>query len=117
MGKQKTLHGVTFFWSETGTEGGHWAFQDSKYITQHPTLGTQFGYEGLHVLHEGDYLTIYDKTDSKKVMWEGKIELSLLPLFQEDAFGCWIHNDQRGISRADWAKMFMEQHPAKLVKG
>jgi hypothetical protein len=115
--KKKALQGVAFFWSETGTEGGYWAFQDGQYISQHPTLGTQFGYEGLHVLHDGDYLTIYDKTDPKKVVWEGIIALSMVPLFSETTTdGYWIHADQQGIDRGIWAKFFQEEYPAKLVK-
>jgi len=32
--KQKSLRGVCCFHSETGTEGGYWAFQDSQFITK-----------------------------------------------------------------------------------
>jgi len=110
---KKALNGVAFFWSETGTEGGHWAFQDG----QHPPLGQQFSYEGLHVLHDGDYLTIYDKADPQKIVWEGKIALDSLALFTETTTdGLWIHADQQGVDRKTWEKFFLEEYPAKLVK-
>ena len=37
-----TLRGVLEFYSETGTEGGYWAFQDEKFI-------------GLPVQNNGDH--------------------------------------------------------------
>jgi len=30
--KRTALRGVLHLWSETGTEGGHWAFQDARFI-------------------------------------------------------------------------------------
>ena len=35
----KTLEGILHFHSETGTEGGYWAFQDSKYIQENVPKG------------------------------------------------------------------------------
>lgn len=34
---EKSLEGVLHFFTETGTEGGYWAFQDLKYITKNTT--------------------------------------------------------------------------------
>ncbi|MEK6968972.1 MAG: hypothetical protein AABW48_00935 [Nanoarchaeota archaeon] len=34
------LEGVLHFYSETGTEGGHWAFQDSRFISPNTTRYT-----------------------------------------------------------------------------
>lgn len=158
-----TLEGVCHFFSETGTEGGHWAFQDARYISPNTTrfwcktcgvywdrsthpdgpqtddlpglvnhAGTPFcgpdahafelisptswSYEGLHVLEDGDHLTIFDKDDPSKVVWDGLIELEQHPLFTEHASGMWIHADQRGVDRDTWSLWFFKEHPAKLVK-
>jgi hypothetical protein len=112
------LTGVCHFFSETGTEGGHWAFQDAAYITpagpgrSHPS----WSYEGLHILEDGDRLTIFDREDGSMVVWKGEISLVQHPLFTEDAFGFWIHADQRGIERERWGKWFFGEYPAELVK-
>jgi|GEM_PF-1258196 len=37
MDKAKTLTGKCEFYSETGTEGGYWAFQDSRFIKPNTT--------------------------------------------------------------------------------
>ena len=50
---------------ETGTEGVLWAVHDP----------TKDGYDGLFVLKNGDLLTIFDKDDSTKILWEDNIEL------------------------------------------
>lgn len=76
-----------------------------------------WSYEGLHVLNNGDKLTIFDKDDLTKVLWEGVISLSASTNFMDDAFGLWIHNDQLGISRETWATWFMGRNPAKLELG
>ncbi len=35
----EVLHGICFFFSETGTEGGYWAFQDERHIHKNVPLG------------------------------------------------------------------------------
>ena len=107
----KSFQGVCLFFSETGTEGGYWAFQDSRYIS-----GDQFDYKGLHLLEDGDHLTIYAKESSKKVVWSGKISLKQHPNFTQSVFRWWIHAEQEGIDREVWAKYFFDYHPAKLQK-
>lgn len=108
--------GFLEFYSETGTEGGFWAFQDERFIF--PPNDTfrheQYSYEGLHVLENGDRLTIYSP-DAKEVVWEGEISLKPYHIFTEDAFGVWIHADQEGVDRKTWAKWFFESYPAKLI--
>ena len=37
MTNEQSLEGILFLFSETGTEGGHWAFQDSRFITPNTT--------------------------------------------------------------------------------
>lgn len=106
------MKGVLFFHSETGTEGGYWAFQDSDYIS--PDSG-MWAYEGLHLLKNGDRLKIYSKHDTC-VIWEGAIALIEYPPFTQEANGFWIHADQLGEDREDWAGFFFNQYPAELEK-
>ena len=194
-----TYKGVLVFHSETGTEGGYWAFQDEKFmgIENNDRLCTRCGrvwmasqpeepkpsftywvhdprpnymdsyrsfdspqdlplarddsekfniaftnatnatslacyqnghagwkpmfpqgmwsYEGLHVLSDGDSLTIFDIDDPKKVLWEGKIDFKRFDLFTEDAQGMWIHADQKGIDRETWSRWFMKNYPARMA--
>lgn len=194
-----TFKGVLTFHSETGTEGGYWAFQDEKFmgIENKTRVCTRCGrcwsagepqepkpfftywlhdprpnyldgyhyydepqdlplardesetfnirwtkrtndlalecyrkghegwkpmypdgmwsYEGLHVLQDGDQLTIFDKDDPKKVVWDGKISLRQFGLFTEDAQGMWIHAEQKGIDRETWSNWFFKEYPARLT--
>lgn len=150
--KTESIEGVCFFWSETGTEGGYWAFHDTRFTVpsfakvcrrchlywadncdaapaptdpQHCPPGThdwmpmneareEWLYGGLHVLKNGDQLTIFSKEYPHKVLWKGEIHLEHLGLFQEDAFGFWIHDDQVGMDRETWAEYFLKEYPARL---
>lgn len=111
------MNGVCLFWSETGTEGGYWAFQDRRFIK--PPTETrsylQYDYKGLHLLGNGDRLVIYDKKDQKNIVWDGVIDLVMHGLFTEHAQGYWIHADQAGVDRDIWARWFFEEYPATLV--
>lgn len=165
--KSKTIQGVCDFHSETGTEGGYWAFQDKRFITENtiqvkckncdliwhkerepdrflvPPQGPPlecthifetwpshfFSYDGLHHLKNGDHLSILQPDSKKnagkdsklhikmpkKVVWEGVIDLKYYPLFSQDAFGLWIHSDQKGVVREEWATWFMDGYPAELT--
>lgn len=112
------LKGVLHLWSETGTEGGYWAFQDERFI-EPPTDDypyAKWSYDGLHVLENGDELTIYHP-ETNKVVWQGQIDLQQHPLFTEyTTEGFWIHADQKNISREDWSKFFLREYPARLKK-
>lgn len=109
--------GVLTFYSETGTEGGYWAFQDEKFIE--PASITfpdgHWLYEGLHVLENGDDLTIYGKDEKEGIIWHGLISLTPFSVFEQDAFGMWIHSDQIGVERETWTRWFMQEYPATLV--
>lgn len=107
------LRGFLLFFAETGSEGGYWAFQDARYLA--PDLS--WLNEGLHLLKDGDYLTIYSLADPTQVVWEGRILLRQYPPFKEDASGFWIHSDQEGVERERWARWFFDKHPAELVLG
>ncbi len=112
------MRGVLHLHSETGTEGGFWAFQEAKYIKTDPTnpTGESWSYEGLHILNDGDHLIIYDKDDVDKVVWNGVINLKQHPLFTEHAQGLWIHADQNGIDRDTWSNWFFAGYPAELIR-
>lgn len=104
------LKGVCHFYSETGTEGGLWAFQDSDYMSPQG-----WSYEGLHILENGDRLTIFSPDNPARIVWSGVISLRPHPLFTESVFGCWIHADQEGVDRETWATYFFEEYPAELI--
>jgi hypothetical protein len=94
--------GSLYFYSETGTEGGHWAFQKD---------GLR-GYQGMHLLGDGDHLKVFNEDGS--VRWEGVIRLQSYPPFKESAGNLWIHSDQVGVERQFWAEMFLQELKAEL---
>lgn len=115
---EKTLRGQCCFHSETGTESGYWAFQDEKFI-KNSGAGfplEQWSYEGLHILENGDLLTIFMPDDPAQIVWEGEIDLEEFSVFTKSAYGLWIHSDQKGVNRNRWAMWFFKQNHAKLVK-
>lgn len=117
------LKGFCYFYGETGTEGGLWAFQNSEFILPredpeeegYPEEEYYYDYEGLHVLKNGDKLTIFSPNNPEEVIWSGTISLNYYPVFTESVFGLWIHADQAGIDRETWAKYFFENYPAELT--
>jgi hypothetical protein len=73
----------------------------------------RWAYDGLHILKDGDHLTIYSK-DGSAVIWSGAISLIEYAPFSQDARGWWIHADQQGMAREQWAEYFMHGYPATL---
>ncbi|MDP2695647.1 MAG: hypothetical protein Q8O87_00105 [bacterium] len=104
------LKGICYFHSETGTEGGYWAFQDSRHISSEG-----WSYDGLHILEDGDSLTIFSPDDPSQIVWSGTISLHQYPSSIESVSGFWIHADQRGVDREIWARYFFDEYPAELV--
>lgn len=100
------MKGVCYFYFETGTEGAYWAFLDKKQDSF---------YDRLHILKDGDHLTIFSKDNPKEVVWSGIISLAPHPLFTENASGFWIHADQKNIDREVWANYFFKEFPAELI--
>ncbi len=76
-------------------------------------LVTNWDYKGLHILDDGDKLSIYHPKTNEGV-WSGTIELQHYPVFTEHAEGLWIHADQKGMDRLSWARFFFEEYPARL---
>ncbi len=77
-------------------------------------LVDSWDYKGLHILENGDKLTIYHP-DNKKKVWSGAINLREYNLFTKHASGLWIHADQIGIKRDVWAEYFFKRYPAELI--
>ncbi len=107
------LKGVCCFHSETGTEGGDWAFQDARYII----AADNWSYAGLHILEDGDQLTIFSKENPAEIVWAGKISLIEHDFFTQTVgpHKFWIHADQNGVDRETWGKWFLENYPAELI--
>lgn len=90
---------------ETGTEGVIWSVYDDD----------EHGYDGLHTIEEGDYLTICDQLGRHK--WAGTIRCDrkagwkrypLNPQFgQPCALGHWVHWTQKGFKPDEWARFFI----------
>jgi hypothetical protein len=111
-----TIKGKLEPFFETGTEGVVWSvFED----------GVQ-GYDALHCLYQGDYLTIFDPEDPTKVVWEGNIDLEfernyekfpMNPQYgQQAVMGMWVHGIQSDVEPDDWGTWFFKQYPAELIK-
>jgi hypothetical protein len=107
------LKGFVHFFSETGTEGGYWAFQDESHIDTH---SGQWSHEGLRILEDGDQIAIYEKGDPTRIAWKGVIKLIPYGVFTQHVYGFWIHADVAGQNRENWASYFFEEYPAELVK-
>ncbi len=58
---------------------------------------------------------MFDKADPTVVLWDGVVSLKRFPLFTEHANGLWIHSEQIGIPRDQWAAWFFNGHTARLV--
>ncbi len=100
----------TLDWSyEPGSDGVRWAF-----TTDYSTATRPF--QNLHILHDGDTLTIY--AEDASVRWSGVISLEYdtgwrtfthrgEPDFgQQEVGGFWVNGVQRGWALADWADLF-----------
>lgn len=104
--EKKELTGLLDFFLETGYEGSPWAFQDSQFISP-PEPGFPNGkwsHKGLHILEDGDHLTIYSKDNPQEEVWSGVISLRQCRPFT-----------QKGINKRTWTKWFFRGLPAKLI--
>lgn len=73
-----------------------------------------WSYEGLHVLSDGDELTIYAKHDPAQVIWSGTIKFRPYDPLVDGADEHWIRRCQVGISRQQWEELFLNHFPATL---
>lgn len=115
----KEMTGFCFLHSETGTEGGWWAFQEDGFMEAD---GIHCSYDGLRYLEEGDELTIF--TDDKSVLYNGVIKKDTTTgLVEHQIFrkgkwktdpnwkqqvvgGMWVHWIQEGIDPEVWGELF-----------
>jgi len=117
--KRHLVRGFCDFFSETGTEGGYWAFQDERHISGKD--GGDWYYRGLYLLENGDILKIYDKYHHDHCLWEGMIEwmidLEKISFFSlmKSVFGLRVHSIQEGIDFNLWALWFLNEYPAELL--
>lgn len=112
----REIHGQLFAWFETGTEGIYWAVVDDE----------KKGYDGLHVLENGNVLTVFNKENKKKILFQGTIALEYDRLrralqynpeyFQQCVLGYWVHGLQKDVDPEKWAHMFFDEHRAVLKK-
>lgn len=103
------------YW-ETGTEGVFWAILDQE----------KPEYDGLYILKPGDRLTIFDRSDTSKVLWSGVVDLEYESKQQhaihnpsyvgQAVFNHWVHGLQRGLDAETWADYFFAGNPMKMER-
>ncbi len=114
-GNGKTeIKGVCVWFCETGLDAV-WAFQDNNYITRDSMGQEQWSYEGLHVLEEGDYLTIYHPADPDEIVWEGLISKTEPLIDKPGSANALNHPQNIGISLEKWNRFFFRRYPAVLT--
>lgn len=110
--KKQTVSGFLLPYFPEGTDRVLWsisATDDSRSMRVLP-------------VEDDDYLTVYEHTGALR--WEGQIHFeyqrnsSPKPEFltRQLAFGRVVHGFQSNCDPEDWALMFFEQLPAKLLK-
>ena len=139
MTTSTTRHGRLHFFSETGTEGGWYAWQDDAYIHRfgEPCFSVgamaqtcpvadgssdeHWGYEGLRMLHDGDYLVVYDR-DGAAELFRGDVVLTRREDVYESAdatvFGLWVNQEPAavlGVDREQWASWFLHEFACSVV--
>jgi hypothetical protein len=71
---------------------------------------------GLHMLHDGDLLTLFDKEDPSKILWKERILLNPAPV-------AGVHLRARayciqcGVPEKKWEQWFTKNYPAELTLG
>ncbi len=124
------------FHSETGTEGGWYAWQDNAFIwtkdnhcpthgqtkyaqppgyycpAEQSKQGECWSYDGLRYLNNGDHLKVFV---GGEVLWEGDVLLNARTdvYVNPDAevYGFWVNQEpdpSMGVDRLDWARWFFD---------
>ena len=106
--------GVCEWFCETGLDPV-WAIKDNKYITRDQTGREQCFYKELHVLEQGDYLTIYHPCDPDEILWEGFISETEPLISIPGSANALNHPKNLGISLKKWNKFFFRNYPAILI--
>lgn len=108
--RRKLVNGRLDPFFETGTEGVMWSVSDEA----------SPGYNGLHVLHDGDLLTIY--ADDGSTLWAGTIAYEYDRLAQplpnnnkhQAIFNHWVHGLQSDLEPETWARYFFDHRRATV---
>lgn len=95
----RTIYGALEAFAETGTEGVLWAVHE---------YGAA-GYDGLHILKDGDMLTIYSAVRDGAVAWEGTLDLKAVPPQEAELPG--MDTAPEGIDRREWLNMALNSQP------
>lgn len=69
-------------------------------------------YEGLHILKDGDHLTIFQK-DEVLIRWKGVVHLEEMP-FEFGIFGWRTHSRELHTQDEIWAELFHTGYPSIL---
>ena len=108
------IRGFCEWFCETGLDPV-WGVQDIKYITKDLMGQEQWSYKGLHVLEEGDYLTIYHPADPDEILWEGLIS-ETEPLISKPGSAAALNYPKKlGVSLKKWNRFFFRNYPATLI--
>lgn len=110
------IKGTLYAFSSQGTEGTHWAFNETASNV----------YDGLTVLVPGDHLTIYNPDALDEIVWSGNINFEYnthrgpMPLdpsvSRQVVNGCTVNGLQHEVSAEEWDLWFFNAYPAELVK-
>lgn len=74
--------------------------------------------EGLHLLRDGDGLTVFDKEDPEKKLWSGKVSLRLRKSYTELVVdGMIVHAFPKNVPVETWKVWFFNEYPAQLMLG
>jgi hypothetical protein len=100
------LRGYVFAWYETGLEGVEWAFHDERF----------HGYDGLHVLEDGDWLCIHKEHDPAQAQWVGTISYNKYFEGERTPGGMLVHSLPKFVDATRWEHWFVGTCSASLVK-
>lgn len=114
-----TYEGIGENWSETGTEGIIWCVLKNTKETD-----KSWSYDNLVPLQDNDYLIIFDKIDSTKIVWEGSIkfetnshqETNDYGFTGQAVFNMWCHGLQDTPDKEQWALYFFKHYPMRLTR-
>ena len=133
------VEGVALFHSETGTEGGWYAFQANEWVhtkdekpewcptgdcwahDKHNHTGRHASYHGLILLKNGDHAVIRDPKTGL-VVFDDVVKMTMNnDLYTKDSkshvLGAWVNQEPVGVRRELWARWFMQGYPMVLQRG
>ena len=108
MEQPNAIKGFLELYWQMGSDGYDWVFNE---------LPNKTSLRMAHTLKNGDHLTIFDKQDPQKIVWDGEIRLIPHEIFTEpvNSIQRCTHADQEGVECDVWKKFFWEEYPATLI--